>query len=331
MGYRAEKNKIEKKIRLIRIVALCIALAIVLGLCVFSAFIPPITWKYYVNKPKVSLRSEGELRIHFLDVGQGDATLIELPDGKVALIDGGDETNAATSTVLRYLNALNIEVIDYLFVSHTDSDHCGSLTTVLQYKTVLNAYLPFANPEYTASTYLAFYQAVLEEECECYYTSRETVLQDEAGTYQLACLYPYSLDVDEDMAYWEEPESSVMWLEYMGVSALFMADASIAIEEEIMRDNGLGMLPFGVDLTETEILKVGHHGSKYSTSSEFLKYCGAQLAVISCGKNNPYGHPTQETLDRLAAENVTCFRTDKDGTVMITIKSGEGFGVNLIE
>ena len=331
MGYRAEKIKIEKKIRVIRIVALCIALTLLLGLCVFSAFVPPITWKYYVNKPKLSIREAGELRIHFLDVGQGDSTLIELPDGKVALIDGGDTSSKAASAILRHLNALDIEVIDYLFVSHTDTDHCGSLTAILQYKTVLNAYLPFANPEYSSVAYIEFYQAALDEGCDLHYTSRETFIQDEAGTYQLACLYPYSLDVDVDMAYWKEPESSVMWLEYMGVSALFMADATFAVEEELVRDADLGLLPFGVDLKSTEILKVGHHGSKYSTSSAFLEYCGAQLAVISCGKNNPYGHPTEETMDRLTAANVQYFRTDKDGALMVTVKSGEGFGVNLIK
>ena len=331
MGYRAEKNKIEKKIRLIRLVALCVALTLVLGLCVFSAFVPPITWKYYVAKPKISKRGTEELRIHFIDVGQGDSTLIELPDGKVALIDGGDTSDASATAVLRYMNALDIEVIDYLFVSHSDSDHCGSLATVLQYKTILNAYLPFANPEYTPTAYLNFYQAVLEEGCEIFYTSREISLQDEAGTYQLACLYPYSLDVDEDMLYWQEPECSVLWLEYMGVGALFMADATMTLEGELLRDAEFGMLPFGIDLSNTEILKVGHHGSKYSTSMELLEYCHIEAAVISCGKGNPYGHPTKETLGRLEDAGVTCFRTDKDGSVMITVKSKDGFGVNLVK
>ena len=331
MGYRAEKEKIEKKIRLIRTVALCVALTMLLGLCVFSAFVPPITWKYYVAKPKITQRNNGDLRMHFIDVGQGDAILLELPDGKVALIDGGDTSDGTSTAVLRYLNALDIEVIDYLFVSHSDSDHCGALATVLQYKTVLNAYLPFANPEYTTTSYLEFYQAVLEEECEVFYTSRAISLQDEAKTYQLSCLYPYSFDVNEDMLYWEEPECSVMWLEYMGVGALFMADATMAIEAELIRDDGLGMLPPGVDLKHTEILKVGHHGSKYSTSTEFLQYCNFEVGVISCGKGNPYGHPTDEVLGRLEESGVTCFRTDKNGSIMITVKSSDGFGVDFIK
>lgn len=331
MGYRAEKNKIEKKIRLIRIIALCVALASVLGLCVFSVFVPPITWKYYVAKPSVPKCGDGELRMHFIDVGQGDSTLIELPDGKVALIDGGDTSDQASKAVLRYLNALDIDVIDYLFVSHSDGDHCGGLTTVLQHKTILNAYLPFANPEYATGTYLQFYQTVLAEGCEIFYTSREVVLMDSAQTYQLSCLYPYSLDVNSNLLYWQEPESSVMWLEYMGVGALFMADAGMSIESELLRDDEFNMLPAGVDLTRAKILKVGHHGSKYSTSSAFLEYCNIEAAVISCGEGNPYGHPTEETLGRLKDAGVKTFRTDRDGSVMISIGSKDGFGVKLIK
>ncbi|MBE7080203.1 MAG: MBL fold metallo-hydrolase [Clostridiales bacterium] len=331
MGYRAEKNKIESKIRLIRIIALCVALVIVLGLCVFSVFVPPKTWKYYVAKPSVAERGDGELRIHFIDVGQGDSALIELPDGKVALIDGGDTSDQASKAVLRYLNALDIDVIDYLFVTHSDADHCGGLTAVLQYKTVLNAYLPFVNPEYTTATYLQFYQEVLAEECEIVYTSREMLLQDKEKTYQLSCLYPYSLDTDSNMLNGEEPECSILWLEYKGVGALFMADATMAREGELLRDDELNMLPVGVDLTRTKILKVGHHGSKYSTASALLEYCNIEVAVISCGKGNPYGHPTEETLERLRDAEVTTFRTDRDGAVMITINSTDGFGVNLIK
>lgn len=331
MGYRAEKEKIEKKIRLIRIIALCVALAMVLGLCVFSAFVPPITWKYHVAKPKISQRADGELRMHFIDVGQGDSTLIELPDGKIALIDGGDNFDGAAKAVLRYLNALDIKVIDYLFVSHSDADHCGSLAEVLQHKTVLNAYLPFVDPEDSTTTYIELYQAVLEEGCEVYYTSRDVTLQDELETYHLSCLYPYSLDVEESEKDWEEPECSIMWLEYKGISALFMADASAALEEKLINDDKMGVLLPWVDLTDVEILKVGHHGSKYSTTWAFLQYCQFETAVISCGKGNPYGHPTSETLGRLEDSGVTYFRTDRNGSVMITVKSEDGYEANFVK
>ena len=153
MGYRAEKEKIEKKLRIVKIVVLCVALALVVGLCVFSAFCPPAQWKYYVNKPEVAKRSAGEMRIHYLDVGQGDCTLVELPDGKVVLIDGGDSTERTAETILRYLNALKIKTIDYLIVTHTHSDHCGALQKVVEQKKILNAYLPAAKPEKAGDLY----------------------------------------------------------------------------------------------------------------------------------------------------------------------------------
>lgn len=330
MGYRAEKEKIEKKIRLIRFIALCVALAFVLGLCIFSAIRPPITWKYYVDKPDVDKREEGELRIHFLDVGQGDSTLIELPDGKVVLIDGGDESTQTTNTVLRYLNALKIKTIDYLFVTHEDTDHCGSLAMLVQCKKVLNAYLPVTNIEKASDAYVRFYEAILEEKgCEIHYASRSTVLRDEAGTYTLSCLYPYTLDVDENVAEWAQPVSSVMWLDYMGVNALFMGDAGTEIENMLMSDMRNGLLP-SVNLTSTEILKVGHHGSKGSTSEAFLDCINPQAAVISCGENN-YGHPSETVLSNLKTQGVEIFRTDEKGTVMMSVSSGEGFSVGFIE
>ncbi len=323
MGYRAEKNKIEKKIRIIRLIALCVAFAFVVAICLFSVFVPPKTWKYYVGKPKIDKREEGELRIHFIDVGQGDSTLIELPDGKVVLIDGGDTYEKTGTAILRYLNALNIEVIDYLFVSHTDSDHCGSLATVLQYKTILNAYLPAANLNYTPNAYVEFYQAMLEEGCDYRYTSRGRLLTGEDGTYTLFCMYPYEVDTDLNAFQSSGEESSVLWLDYKGVNALFMADSGMDVEEALMRDDRLGLLP-EIDLTDTEILKVGHHGSKYSTSLPFLQYCGVEWGVISCGKNNQYGHPSGEALSSLLEAGVTHFRTDVNGSVILTVnENGE--------
>ena len=325
MGYRAEKEKIENKIRVIKLIALYIVLALMLGLCIFSAFCPPIRWKYYVKKPNVSKRVNGEMRIHFLDVGQGDCTLIELPDGKVAMIDGGDTSDVTAKAVLRYLNALKIKTIDYLIVTHPDSDHCGSLKKVLQQKDVLNAYLPAANPEKTGGTYAEVYQQLLEEDCKCIYAeSGETFGSTNAG-YTFTCLYPYVRNE------WSNPyngESTVVWLDYKGTSAIFMGDATWGTERELMSNHELGLLEnLGVDLSSTEILKVGHHGSNSSTSLEFLEYLNVKASVISCGENNPYGHPVDEVLQNITQAGSKIYRTDCNGTVMISVKDGEGFAV----
>ena len=163
MSYQAEKRKIEEKLKRIKTAVLCVVLVALFFLCVFSAFVPPDTWKYHVGKPSISKRSEGELRIHFLDVGQGDCTLIELPDGKVVLIDGGDGRESTEMSVMRYLNALDIDTIDHLILTHADADHCGSLAKIVEHKKILNAYLPTTETQYTCAEYKAFYNELLEE------------------------------------------------------------------------------------------------------------------------------------------------------------------------
>lgn len=326
MSYQAEKRKIEEKLKRIKTVVLCVLLVALLSLCIFSAFVPPDTWKYHVGKPSVSKRNEGELRIHFLDVGQGDCTLVEFPDGKVALIDGGNGSERTETTVMRYLNALKIDVIDYLIVTHADSDHCGSLDKVVAHKTILNAYLPTAKPEKAGAEYAEFYEKILEEDCAQQHVFRYLSLGTEAYTFTF--LYPYSLESNggkEDLDADDNANSAVLWLDYLGVSALFTGDAPFETEELLMLDDRAGLFDhYGIELTSTEILKVAHHGSMYSTSFEFLRYLDVETAVISCGKNNVYGHPSEEVLENLTDAKAVAYRTDEQGTVMLTIApSGE--------
>ncbi|MBQ7913200.1 MAG: MBL fold metallo-hydrolase [Clostridia bacterium] len=336
MGYRADKEKVENKFKLVKRISLGILLLCLVGLSIFSAFVPPNTWKYYVGLPNVGRRKAGEARVHFLNVGQGDCSLIELPDGKVMLIDGGDYQVSTQKTVLRYLNALKIDVIDYLVISHADEDHCGALDVVLKYKKVLNAYLPPTYP-IDGTEYAEAYEALEKEKCNLFYTSRATDCLDGAYkgyTYALSFLSPYSLDVENVLnnptaeydADLDNQLSAVTYFDYQGVGVLFTGDVDFSVEENLMRDDG-GFDDFDArdfDLSSTEILKVAHHGSKYSTSKEFLEYLHTETAVISCGAGNPYGHPTNETLSRLTAVGASVWRTDLDGHVVITIaKSGE--------
>lgn len=329
MGYRAEKLNVERKEKLLKRILLCILLACLLGLCIFSAFVPPSSWKYRVSLPNVSKRMDGELRIHFLDVGQGDATLIELPDGKVVLIDGGDGSGAAKRTLIRYINALKIKKIDHLIVTHADRDHCGGLQTLLQQKKVRNAYLP---PKFSMSetAYAKFYATLLKTDTIRNYSSRslgnlgQATIETEYA-YNFCFLYPDSMLVDgvingETEIIEDNEMSSVVWLEYQGVSAVFMGDAPADIETRLMTEDELGVFSsLGVRLTDTDVIKVSHHGSGSSTTAEFLKYIGAKDGIISCGVDNTYGHPAAETLERLAAAGVNVHRTDTEGTVMITI------------
>lgn len=334
MSYQAEKQEIEKSKKKGALILLIVALVLIVALCVFAAFVPPDTWTYYVALPQVEVRKEKELKIHFLDVGQGDCTFIQLPDGKTMLIDGGNGGANATKSMLRYLNAYKIEVIDYLVLSHVDADHCGGLARLLELKEVRAAYIPKTAPE-TNGEYAAFYQKLMEKGCSWQYSSRNVRIENAEYGYHFEFLFPYStggeyeLPEDDDE---ENENSAVIWMDYLGVSALFTGDAPACVEEKLMQDDGLGLFDLsGVDLESTEILKVAHHGSADGTGAEFLKYLNVKTAVISCGKNNAYGHPNFAVLDRLKAAGATAYRTDADGHVCITVSPQGTYAVTALK
>lgn len=328
MSYQAEKRKTEREWKKWKLVLLTVALVALIGLCIFSAFIPPATWKYHVAKPSVSKRKTGELRIHFLDVGQGDCTLIELPDGKTMLIDGGEGSSETEKRILRYLNALDIDRLDYLVATHTDVDHCGGLAEIVKNKKIGAAYLPPVK-ETTNTEYAALYAALLKEKCTVEIATRKTQLSvlDGECPYTLSFLYPLIDSAEEENLSdkGDNTHSSVLWLDYKGASALFMGDAPFETENRLLFDSKMELFSvYGVDLASTELLKVAHHGSKFSTSLEFLQYLNVKKTFISCGENNLYRHPTDEVLQRLESVNSEIYRTDLDGTVMVTIsENGE--------
>ncbi len=331
MGYNDLQEEVQKKKGKLKFILLIIGVIFLVAFVIFSFIVPPESWKYYFNKPNVSKRQAGEMRIHYLDVGQGDATLIELPDGKVMLIDGGDGTSGTKKNILRYCNALKIDVIDYLVITHSDDDHCGSLDEVLRYKKVLNAYLPYAD-ETKDGEYSETYNAILEEKCKLNFSSRSIDLSVAEGAtpYTLSFLYPYSAEALGEVEEESNDTSAVIWLDYMGVSALFLGDVTSTVENKLMRDHRLGLLPQG-DLDSTEILKVAHHGSKQSTSEAFLSYLGSETAIISYGKDNIYQHPSSAVLDRLSAVSAKVYRTAIDGHIMVTVKKSGEYAVQTIE
>ncbi|MBP3422483.1 MAG: MBL fold metallo-hydrolase [Clostridia bacterium] len=327
MGYRDQKAKVTDKIQRIKRIALSFGVFLLVGLLIFSFFYPPNSWKYYFHLPKVGKRQQNEMRVHFLDVGQGDCILIELPDGKVMLVDGGGSGAKTEKTVLRYMNALKIDVIDHLLITHTDNDHSGAIGEVARMKKVLNAYLPTTS-NIEGGCYAAAYAELSKKECELFETNRALNLsQDGATPYTLSFLYPYMENLEE-----ENEGSAVFWLDYMGVSFLFTGDASSEVEEVLVRDDEYGFLKEKkVELSSTEILKVAHHGSVNSSSLEFLNYLNLQTAVISCGKDNAYGHPADSVLDKLQIVGSDVYRTDEDGHIIVTVKEDGSYFVERVK
>ncbi len=270
----------------------------------------------------VGARKAGELRIHFLSVGQGDCTLIEFPDGKKMLIDGGNGAGENDKKIVAYLRALRVKTLDYMLLTHSDADHCGGLERVVENFKVSRAFLPHKATLTSTETYRSLYEAVLRKVSAVEYSERYDYIAGE--NYFLMLLSPKSLTVTEDAD--DNETSAVAWLDYQGVSALFAGDMTAETEEDILRDCTLEPYVFTVngkraDLNSTEILKVAHHGSAGSSTLKWLQFLNFKTAIISCGVNNSYGHPAKDTLDRLYVANpqARVYRTDDCGDIVVTV------------
>jgi competence protein ComEC len=325
MNYAEENEIVEKKIKLWKRVALILAIVLLAGACIFSAIVPAETWKYYHSLPKIRARKDGELRMHFLNVGEGDCSIIEFPDGKTLLIDGGDVDGA--KSILRYLNALKIDRLDYVLLTHTDTDHCGSLGEIVKYKKIGFVYLPNEQKDKTQTKHLAFEsfaKALVEYEIESQIAKRYDgfTSSNENYSYSFDVLFPYSLASGENDELDSNELSVVSILDYKGVTVLFCGDTNQKVLSKLCKEDKLGVFEGkGVALNSVEILKYPHHGAYDGANEEVLSYLGIKTAVISCGKNNYYGHPSQDTLTSLNKINAQVYRTDRHGTVMITVSN----------
>ena len=234
--------------------------------------------------------------VHFIDVGQGDAVLVEAGDADI-LVDGGPSGSA----VLSYLAGQDVPDIDLLVATHPHADHIGGLDDVLAQYKVQEVWTNGATS--TTQSYQDFAGAVaaegaLEREVRRGYSAQ-------FGGVTLTTLHPVELlsgDANGD--------SVVLRLSCGSVDVLLTGDATADSEANMLADASV--------VLDADVLKVGHHGSSTSTSDAFLDAVSPTDAVISVGAGNTYGHPTQETLDRLAAHGVAVHRTDLLGTVVLT-------------
>ena len=239
-----------------------------------------------------------KLTVHFIDVGQGDAILIEADDA-VILVDGGE----ASANVEDYLQAQGIQDIDLMVATHPHADHIGGLIDVLR---LYDVHEIWTNGDTSDSqTYGNFALALAQEQADganLREVSRGHLTEFDG--LDIAVLHPPSLTDDTNA------DSLVLRVTCGIVDILLTGDATVDSEATMLAEAGL--------LTDVEVLKVGHHGSHTSTSDEFLDEVTPEDAVISVGADNTYGHPHQETLDRLATHGLTTYRTDQHGTVILT-------------
>ena len=247
-----------------------------------------------------------ELKVHFLDVGQGDSIFIELPDNKTMLIDASEKEYADRITT--YIYSCWYNSLDYVVATHPHSDHIGGMADVIGSFSVGNVILSPAT--HTTKTYTNMLTAIDNSGAKVTLGTVGTEVFSD-GNLSAVVIAP----VTED--YSDLNNSSVMiMLTYGEKKFLLTGDAEEEEERTVTAD------------VKCDVLKVGHHGSSTSTSGAFLTAASPEYAVISCGAGNSYGHPHTETIDKLKKAGVNIYRTDLQGDIVMTC-DGKNITVNV--
>lgn len=308
-------------------------------------------------------RGEGDLQVHFIDVGQGDCILILFPDGKDMLIDCGNKSSGYSfDETAEYLDTyITDDTLDYMMLTHGDEDHVEYLDNILEMYQVNNIFMPnilaapngtgassvelreqidaiddekiamFTDPDVlTSNMYAEFFVAAFNEpDCNVMLnidpssTENSIVITDEANTYRLAFYCPtqeYYNESNLNSAEKKNAVSPIGILEYNGFRIVLTGDSN-EINEPLFVDRIGGEL-------DCDVLKVGHHGSETSSTEEFLNAIDCEYAVISCkADGNTFYHPRQATLDRFVERDMTIYRTDNNGNIVLTVNESLTFSL----
>ena len=318
------------------------AIAVLIVVFLAGAF---VTWRYVLPwwRTQPPPASGGELTIRILDVGpiNGDSILISSPSGKTVLIDPGDTTKG--KSVVEALKRTNVQQIDYFIATHPHPDHIGGAAEVFKAVKVLNVIdngqppsvppqpaapqkptsgrKPATNSRSTRTTsvtkFYDDYKAAVSSSGAHYESARPGTKYDLGGGALLTILAPsepfFTKDKMSTGGNDVNANSIVARLDYGSFSMLLAGDAEAQTEHRLLTKD--------LDL-EAQVLKVGHHGSRYASAGDFLNRVKFEIAIVSCGAWNRYGHPSQAVLDRLRAANpnVKLYRTDLQGEITITTR-----------
>lgn len=253
------------------------------------------------------IEKDADLQIHYIDVGQGDCELISYR-GKNVLIDSGERE--AAEAVFAVLDGLGIEKLDYVIATHPHSDHIGALDRIIDKYDIGTVIAPRIKDDMVPTTkvYERFLTSLSKKGLKltaakvgAVYSLADEYKENDNTAFEI--LAPVGDDYD-DLNNW----SVVIRLIHGKNAFLFTGDAERAAENDILSGGG--------DIT-ADVLKAGHHGSSSSTSDKFLEAVSPKTVIISCGDGNSYGHPHEETIEKLEESGITYYRTDISGTVTV--------------
>ena len=238
---------------------------------------------------------QGLMRVHFIDVGQADSIFIELGNGQTMLIDaglGGDD-------VVKYIRELQYSDIDFVVATHPHDDHIGGMATVIDSFDIGKMYMP--RQEHTISAFTNMLDVIENKNIELH-EAKAGVNITTSGIIKIDILAPFAESYSN-----LNNCSAVVKLTYGETVMLFTGDAEQVIETQLLNSD-----------IDADVLKVGHHGAGSSSAPSFIRAVSPEIAVISCGKDNSYGHPDYETLAILNEVGADIYRTDEQGTIQVT-------------
>lgn len=249
----------------------------------------------------ISLMSEktdkNVLAVYVLDVGQADCIFVRFPDGKTMLVDGGNRENA--DYIINFLTSQNVSTLDYLVATHPHSDHIGGLPEIIDKIGAVKIYMPSVS--HTTATFEKTLLAVKNSGNKIIVAEKGITITEgkqNGIAFSAKIIAPCADEYSELNNY-----SAVIMLAFGNRKILLTGDAETVSENQI------------TDNLSADVLKVGHHGSAGSTGQSFLNKVNPDYAIISVGKDNSYGLPSESVLNRLAEKGCHIFRTDVDGTV----------------
>jgi competence protein ComEC len=269
-------------------------LACVLALALFCAC--TVTINFGGADTSAAPNTEGKLIVHFLDIGQGDSIFIELPNGKTMLVDAGE--NYHGQGIIDYVQTVGYKQLDYVVATHPHEDHIGSMPYIVRNFEVGSIYMP----DVTANT------ATFESLLKAIKAKNLRIKNGRTGVHVIR-----DGELTADIIAPDKPDESnlnnssiVMLLTFGNVSFLLTGDAETKELNAIRAD------------MHATVLKAGHHGSKTSTTQTLLKKISPDVTVISCGKNNDYGHPHRGVLAALSQRGAEIYRTDEDSHITVS-------------